>query len=141
MVDSRLARAAIRLHAAVFRLTAGRVGGRFGQLEQVLLTTTGRTTGQPRTTPLALTVVGDRLVLIASDGGAPADPGWYRNLVAHPEVRLQRGAVTRSMRARTATGDERAELWRAAVTNHPGYADYQRRTDRQIPVVVVEPAP
>jgi deazaflavin-dependent oxidoreductase (nitroreductase family) len=141
MVDSRLARAAIRLHGTVFRLTAGRVGGRFGQLEQVLLTTTGRTTGQPRTTPLALTVVGDRLVLIASDGGAPADPGWYRNLVAHPEVQLQRGPLTRSMRARTASGDERAELWRAAVDHHPGYADYQRRTDRQIPVVVVEPAP
>lgn len=141
MVDSRAARLAIRLHGAVFRLTGGRVGGRIGHLEQVLLTTTGRTTGSPRTTPLAVTVVGDRLVLIASDGGAPQDPGWYRNLVAHPDVRLQRGAVSRPMRARTAVADERAELWEAAVANNPGYAGYQRKTDRQIPVVVCDPRP
>jgi len=139
MVDSRTARLAIRLHRTVYRLTGGRVGGRFGRLEQVLLTTTGRTTGEPRTTPLAVTVVGDRLVLIASDGGAPRHPGWYRNLVANPDVVVQRGAVRRPMRARTASGDERAELWLAAVANNPGYAAYQGRTDRQIPVVICEP--
>lgn len=139
MVASRAARLVIRGHRAIYRLTRGRVGGRFGHLEQVLLTTTGRTTGAPRTTPLAVTAVGDRLVLVASDGGAERDPGWYRNLVAHPDVVVQRGAVRHPMRARTATGDERAELWSAAVANNPGYAAYQAKTERQIPVVVCEP--
>ncbi|QTE28861.1 nitroreductase/quinone reductase family protein [Pengzhenrongella sicca] len=139
MVASRAARLAIRAHAAVFRLTGGRIGGRLGHLEQVLLTTTGRTTGASRTVPLAVTVVGERLVLIASDGGAAHDPAWFRNLVANPDVRLQRGAVSREMRARTAVGAERAELWRAAVANNAGYAGYQHRTEREIPVVVVEP--
>lgn len=139
MVASRTARLAIRLHRVVYRLTGGRVLGRIGHLEQVLLTTTGRTTGQPRTTPLAVTVVGDRLALVASDGGADRDPGWYRNLVAHPDVVVQRGAGHHPMRARTATGDERAELWSAVVANYAGYAAYQAKTDRQIPVVVLTP--
>jgi len=139
MVTSRAARLAIRTHAALFRLTRGRVGGRLGHLEQILLTTTGRSTGAARTVPLAVTVVGRRLVLIASDGGAARDPAWYRNLVAHPGVVVQRGAVSRELLARTAAGDERAELWRAAVANYAGYAGYQARTDREIPVVVLEP--
>jgi deazaflavin-dependent oxidoreductase (nitroreductase family) len=139
VVASRAARLVIRGHRVLYRLTSGRVGGRLGHLEQVLLTTTGRTTGAPRTTPLAVTIVGDRLVLVASDGGADRDPGWYRNLVAHPDVIVQRGAVRHLMRARTATGDERAELWSAVVANNPGYAAYQARTDRQIPVVVCAP--
>jgi len=139
VVASAAARLAIRLHGAVYRLTGGRVGGRIGHLEQVLLTTTGRVTGEPRTSPLALTVVGDRLVLVASDGGASGDPGWYRNLVAHPDVVVQRGAIRYPLRARTADGAERAELWSAVVANNPGYAGYQVKTERQIPVVVCEP--
>jgi deazaflavin-dependent oxidoreductase (nitroreductase family) len=139
MVASRAARLVIRGHRAIYTVTRGRVGSRFGHLEQVLLTTTGRTTGEPRTTPLAVTVVGDRLVLVASDGGADRDPGWYRNLVAHPDVVVQRGAARHPMRARTATGDERGELWSAVVANNPGYAAYQAKTERQIPVVVCEP--
>lgn len=139
MPTGRAALLAIRMHTAVFRRTGGRIGGRFGHLEQVLLTTTGRTTGRQRTTPLAVTVVGDRLVLIASDGGSDADPSWYRNLVAQPDVVVQRGAVSRPMRARTAVSDERTELWDAAVANNPGYAGYQTKTSRQIPVVVVGP--
>ena len=141
MVDSRPARLAIGVHRAVLLLTGGRVGSRLGHLEQVLLTTTGRRTGRSRTTPLALTVVGDRLVLVASDGGARAHPSWYLNLVAHPDVVVRRGTDRLRLRARTAAGAERDELWRAAVASHGGYAAYQRRTDRQIPVVVLEPAP
>ena len=141
MAISRPALLVIRLHGLVFRWTGGRVGGRFGHLEQVLFTTTGRTTGEPRTTPLAVTVVRDKLVVIASAGGADKDPGWYRNLVAHPDVLVQRGSVTKPMRARTADGAERDELWAAAVANNPGYAGYQEKTSRQIPVVVCEPRP
>ena len=140
MVDSRAARAAIRVHRAVLQLSGGRLGTRLGHLEQVLLTTVGRRTGRPRTTPLAVTVVDDRLVLIASDGGAARHPAWYLNLVAHPDVVVQRGTVRHRMRARTASGAEREALWRAAVANHGGYAAYQQRTDREIPVVLLERA-
>ncbi len=139
MVDSRTARLAIRVHRAVLLLSGGRVGSRLGSLEQVLLTTSGRRTGRPWTTPLALTVAGETLVLIASDGGADRDPGWYRNLRVHPEAELRRGTRTQRVRTRTATGAERERLWRAAVATYAGYADYQRRTDREIPVVVCEP--
>ena len=138
-VPKLVVRALSSTHAHLYRWTGGRLGGRMGGLEQVLLTTTGRVSGEPRTTPLAVTVVGDRLVLIASDGGAARDPGWYRNLVAQPDVVVQRGADVRPMRARTAAGGERAELWRAAVANNRGYAGYQAKTAREIPVVVVEP--
>jgi deazaflavin-dependent oxidoreductase (nitroreductase family) len=138
MAIGRAARLAISLHAGVYRLTGGRVGGRLGHLEQVLLTTTGRTTGLARTTPLAVTVAGDQLVLIASNGGAARDPAWYGNLVAHPDVVVQRGPVRLPMRARTAQGDERARLWAAAVAGNPGYAGYQDKTRREIPVVVCE---
>lgn len=139
MVDSRAARFAIRVHRAVLLLSGGRVGSRLGSLEQVLLTTTGRRTGRPWTTPLALTVDDGTLVLVASDGGAARHPGWYRNLQAHPEAELRRGTTTQRVRTRTATGAERERLWRAAVATHAGYAGYQRRTDREIPVVVCEP--
>ena len=139
MVAHRIVRFVIGLHTSIFRRTGGRIGAHFGHLEQVLLTTTGRVSGEPRTTPLAVTVVGDRLVLIASDGGAARDPAWYRNLVAEPDVVVQRGAAARPMRARTAAGAERDELWRAAVANNRGYAGYQEKTAREIPVVVVEP--
>ncbi|NMR19833.1 nitroreductase/quinone reductase family protein [Cellulomonas fimi] len=141
MVDSRAARAAIRLHRAVLRLTGGRLGTRLAGLEQVLLTTTGRTTGRPRTTPLVAIPAGDgeRIALIASNGGARRDPDWYRNLLAHPDVVVQRGTVRHPMRCRTAEGAERDTLWRVAVTAYGGYAAYQDRTDRLIPVVVCEP--
>ena len=110
-----------------------------GGLEQVLLTTTGRRSGEPRTTPLMVTPVGDRLVLIASFGGAPQHPAWYLNLVDHPDVTIQRGAEVLACRTHTATGSERDELWGAAVAANPGYAGYQAKTEREIPVVVAEP--
>ncbi len=141
MVDSRPARVAIRVHRAVLLLSRGRLGSRLGHLEQVLLTTTGRRTGRARTTPLAVTVVDGALVLVASNGGATHHPAWYLNLVAHPDVVVRRGPAVHRMRARTTSGAERARLWRAAVANYRGYAAYQRRTDRQIPVVVLEPVP
>lgn len=141
MVASRAARAAIRVHRAVLLATGGRVGSRLGRLEQVLLTTTGRRTGRPRTTPLALTVAGDVLVLVASDGGADRHPAWYLNLQAHPEAVLRRGTTSIRVRTRTATGEERERLWRAAVASYRGYATYARRTSRTIPVVVCEPLP
>lgn len=130
----------VAVHRAVYRATNGRIGGRMGSLEQVLLSTTGRTTGQIRTTPLAATPDGERLILIASNNGGDQDPGWYRNLVVHPEVVVQRGAQRVAMTARTAQGAERERLWALAVKNNPGYAKYEARTSRRIPVVVCEKA-
>lgn len=128
------------LHAAVYRLTRGRVGGRLGSMEQVLLTTTGRRSGVPRTTPLTVLVDGSRLVLIASNGGAPRHPDWYLNLVEDPQVTVQRGAERLAQSARTASPDERATLWPRVVALYSGYATYQRRATREIPLVICVPA-
>ncbi|HEX5331888.1 MAG TPA: nitroreductase family deazaflavin-dependent oxidoreductase [Cellulomonas sp.] len=135
----RLTHLATHAHARLYRWTGGRVLGRFGHLEQVLLTTTGRRTGAPRTVPLAATPVGSSVVLVASDGGAPGHPAWYLNLTAHPEVLVQRGRRTVPMLARIAVDPERDALWAAVVKNNPGYARYQEKTAREIPIVVCEP--
>ena len=134
----RLMHLATHLHARVYRSTGGRLLGRLGHLEQVLLTTTGRRTGAPRTVPLAATLVGSSIVLVASDGGAPGHPAWYLNLTAEPEVVVQRGRRAAAMLARVAVGPERDVLWAAVVKNNPGYARYQEKTPREIPVVVCE---
>ena len=128
------------LHAQVYRLTKGAVGGRFGKAENILLTTTGRKSGKARTTPLTVTVDGDRLILVASNGGAPKHPDWYLNLTAHPDVTVQRGGRQLHLRARTATPDERPALWAKVVGTYKGYDGYQKKTDREIPLVVCEPS-
>lgn len=134
-----LQRTVTGLHARVYRWTGGRIGRRIGRVEQVLLTTTGRRSGQPRTTPLTVIADAGRLVLIASNGGAARHPDWYLNLSVDPRVRIQRGPEQLDLIARTATPDERAELWPRAVALYGGYAAYQRRTEREIPVVICEP--
>jgi deazaflavin-dependent oxidoreductase (nitroreductase family) len=105
----------------------------------LLLTTTGRKSGQKFIFPLYYGETGDSYFVIASKGGAPQHPGWYRNILADPEVEVQVGTAKMKARARTATGEERARLWAKALEFWPLYADYQRKTDRQIPVVVLDP--
>jgi deazaflavin-dependent oxidoreductase (nitroreductase family) len=134
-------RAATGLHTRVYRLTGGRIGAWLGSVQAVLLTTTGRKSGALRTTPLTAVPDGDRIILIASNGGAPRHPDWYLNLVAAPDVVIQRRAEILHLRARTAGPDEREALWSRAVAVNGGYAGYQRRADREIPVVICEPAP
>ncbi len=115
------------------------VGGGRGLLPTLLLTTIGRSSGQPRPLPLIYRKVDNAWVIIASKGGAPAHPAWYLNLVAHPEVTLQAGREVVQARARTAEGEERARLWKAMVEIYAPYADYQLRAGgREIPVVVLE---
>ena len=110
----------------------------FGRL--LVLHTTGRRSGQPRETPLSYTKDGDSYVVIASDGGSPHDPDWYLNLLADPDVEIAvRGRRSR-VHAETVAGDERDRLWRQAVQSYGGYAGYQARADRQIPVVRLTPA-
>src|SRR5262245_10822248 len=123
---------------AEFRAKAGKVGGPFEGRPLLLLTTTGAKSGQPRTSPLVYTTDGDRLVVIASKGGAPTNPAWYHNLRANPEVTLEVGTERFPARATVATGQERERLFAAQAALMPGFADYQRKTTRQLPVVTFE---
>ena len=104
----------------------------------LLLTTKGRKTGRPGTTPLIYARNGDGYVVVASRGGAPEHPGWYRNLVKNPDVEVQVEEDVFDARARTAEGAERERLWKTVNEVWPHYEEYQRRTDRTIPVVVLE---
>ena len=106
----------------------------------LLLTTRGRKTGNETTSPLIYEDAGDAYVIVASKGGAPKHPGWYRNLVKDPNVRVQVKDDVFDARARTASGDERERLWQLAAQQWPDYDTYQTRTDREIPVVVLERA-
>lgn len=116
------------------------LGGGTGLLPTLLLTTTGRKSGQPRPLPLIYRKVGDDYVIIASKGGAPAHPFWYLNLVANPEVEVQAGRDVCRATARTAEGEEREDLWHRLAEIYPPYDDYQARAGaRQIPVVVLTP--
>ncbi|MCT2236992.1 nitroreductase family deazaflavin-dependent oxidoreductase, partial [Dietzia cinnamea] len=127
--------------------TGGRIGGtwRVGSAQRApvpvcLLTTTGRKSGEPRTVPLLHIPDGDRVLLVASQGGLPSHPQWYRNILADPSVTVQVGRRVRSMTAREATPGERAELWPRLVERYADFAEYQANTSRVIPVVICEPA-
>jgi F420H(2)-dependent quinone reductase len=128
------------LHRSVYRLTGGKIGGQIVKLPVLLLTTTGRKSGRPRTQPLAYTRAGDGYAVIASKGGAPQHPLWYLNLRANPLAQVTVGRETREIRARDAEGEEREWLWRALADVHPGYDKYAQKTNRRIPVIVLEPA-
>ncbi len=105
----------------------------------VLVTIRGARSGNLRYTPLMRVEHDGRYALVASKGGAPDNPLWYRNLVANPHVELQDGTVTREYDAREVSGEERATWWERSVAAYPPYAEYQQKTDRQIPVFVLEP--
>jgi deazaflavin-dependent oxidoreductase (nitroreductase family) len=127
-------------HRAIVHLTGGRVLGSVAGMPVIELHTVGRRSGLPRSTMLTAPVIdGDRVVLVASKGGADLDPDWYRNLLAHPDVELTMSGRRRPMRARQASPDERAELWPRVTTAYGGYRGYQGRTAREIPLVICEP--
>jgi deazaflavin-dependent oxidoreductase (nitroreductase family) len=129
-----------RVNTWAYRVTNGRIGGKFMRGAPVLLlTTVGRKTGAKRVAPLIYARDGERVLIVASKGGMDHHPLWYRNLVAHPEVEVQIGADVRTMTAHTATPAEKAALWPKVVAVYRDYADYQARTTRDIPVVVLTP--
>jgi deazaflavin-dependent oxidoreductase (nitroreductase family) len=128
-------------HIAGYVETGGRRGHRFYGAPALLLTTRGRTSGLLRRTALYYGRDGDAFVVVASNGGAAEHPQWYRNLAADPAVHLQVGAEHYDGRARTATPEERPRLWAAMAEVWPPYEDYRKRTDREIPVVVLEVVP
>ena len=121
-----------------FRQNGGKVGGDFKGAPMILITHTGAKSGTTYTTPLVYTRDGDRYVIIASKGGAPAHPHWFRNLVANPDVTVEVGTERFPARARVAEGDERARLYRAQADLMPNFDDYAKATSREIPVVVLE---
>jgi deazaflavin-dependent oxidoreductase (nitroreductase family) len=123
-----------------YRATGGKIGGKFLRGAPVILvTTTGRKSGKPRTAPLIYLEDGNDLVIVASKGGMPHHPAWYRNLEANPDVEVEIGSERRQMRARRASDEEKAELWPRLTQIYRDYDDYQARTDRNIPVVVLSP--
>ncbi|MGN6562566.1 MAG: nitroreductase family deazaflavin-dependent oxidoreductase [Thermomicrobiales bacterium] len=123
---------------AEFRANGGGTTGPFANRPLLLLTTTGAKSGQRRTTPLVHTTDGDRLVVIASMGGAPTSPAWYHNLVANPVVTVELGTETFQARAMVAQEPERTRLYDQQAALMPSFAGYQRKTTRQIPVVILE---
>jgi len=128
------------IHRSIRVVSGGRLGNRVFGMTTVELRTVGRTSGQSRRVLLTAPVHDDgRTVLVASKGGDDRHPDWYLNLVADPDVELTIDGRSFPMRARTASGPERAELWPTIVGRYGGYAGYQKRTDREIPVVVCEP--
>lgn len=128
-------------HIRRYRETGGEVGHIWRRGSKVLLLTTrGRNTGNETTTPLIYENDGDRYVIVASKGGYPEHPGWYLNLDKEPQVELQVKDEVFPARARTATGEERERLWQLAAQQWPDYDEYQKKTDREIPVVVLERA-
>lgn len=146
-VTARIIKHMARAQVRVFRLTNGRIGSRWRigagfrkPVPTLLLDHVGRRSGRTFTTPLLYLEDGPDLVVVASQGGLPKNPQWYPNLVAHPDTTVRlRGEGIRRVRARTATPDERAELWPRLVELYADFAKYARWTDREIPVMVLEP--
>lgn len=131
----------VRKHIEEYVESDGENGHLWKGAPSLLLTTEGRKTGQLRRSALIYGRDGDNYVIVASKGGAPHHPAWYLNLTANPIVRVQVKAEEFSARARTSSGDERQRLWTVMTAIWPSYDDYATRTDRQIPVVVLEPLP
>ena len=143
--QERVGNVVIRVMSALnvwaFRASKGRIGGKFLRGAPVLLlTATGRKSGQPRTTPLLFLRDGDELVIVASKGGFSTHPVWYRNVEANPRVMVEIGGERRSMLARRANDAEKAALWPKLVAMYRDFDDYHARTDRDIPVVILTPA-
>jgi deazaflavin-dependent oxidoreductase (nitroreductase family) len=135
-----VARVVLWLHVTLYRLTNGRVGGRFIAGSPILLlTTTGRRTGKRRTRPLAYVRDEDRYVLCASNGGSPAHPGWYHNLSVTGHAEIQVGPERLAVNARTADPAERSRLFPRFVEMYKGYGAYEAKTSRQIPLVLLTP--
>ena len=134
-----LIRAISKIHAALYRLSGGAVGGRVSPGPVLLLTTRGHRSGRLRTTPLLFWKRNDEFVVVASNAGSAEHPGWWLNLQKHPIAAVEVQGQIVNVQARLATGIEREELWPWLVERHSNYALYQKRTNRTIPVVILSP--
>ena len=127
------------VHAGVYRATGGKLFGRMGQSPILLLNTVGRKSGKKRATPLLYVVDGQDFVIIASKGGAPTHPAWYLNLMANPDATVEVEDRKVRVRAEEVDGEEKARLWQKMAELYPTYDDYQKKTKRQIPLLVLRP--
>jgi deazaflavin-dependent oxidoreductase (nitroreductase family) len=123
---------------AEFRANEGRVGGNFEGAPLLLLHSTGAKSGQERVNPMMYQAVGDGYAVFASKSGADTDPDWYFNLKAHPEARIEVGTETLDVTARVLDAEEREPIWETQKERYPGFADYETKTDRVIPVVMLD---
>lgn len=123
-----------------FRANDGKVGGNFAGAPLLLLHTTGAKSGQERVNPMMYRTVDGGYAVFASKAGAPTNPDWFHNLVAHPDVTAEIGTETVPLTARVAGDAERDPIWAAQKAEYPGFQDYENKTSRQIPVVILEPA-
>ena len=128
-----------KLNVPVYRATGGRVGGKVGRAPVLLLTTTGRKSGQRRTAPVVYLADGERMIVIGSNAGNDRVPAWALNLKANPDAEVEVGRKRTPVRARVAEGEERADLWRKSNDQYAGFDDYEKRTNRDIALFVLEP--
>lgn len=128
-----------KLNIPLYRLSGGRIGGKINAAPVLLLTTTGRKSGQARTAPVVYLADGANMVVIGSNAGHNRTPAWSLNLKANPEAEVEVGRERRQVRARVAEGDERADLWRKHNQQYSGFDEYEARTDRDIALFVLEP--
>ncbi len=138
-MTGRLQRAVTSVHTGVVRLSRGRIGGRIGKAQVLLLTTTGRRTGKPRTVPLLYVPDDGDFAVIASNGGAVEHPAWFANLAASPEATVEIRGRRLPVRAAVTEGEERERLWRSLTALYGSYDQYQAKTARRIPVVRLRP--
>jgi deazaflavin-dependent oxidoreductase (nitroreductase family) len=139
-VGQRLLNLVTGANVLAYRLSGGRLGAKVKGAPVLLLDHVGAKSGKHRTTPVLYTRDGDTLVVVASRGGSDANPGWFHNLVANPETSIRIGSERRNVRARVANPEERELLWPRCVEVYSDYAVYEQRTDREIPVVLLERA-
>lgn len=128
-----------KLNVPLYRASGGRLMGKVGKAPVLLLTTTGRRSGESRTAPVLYLADGERLIVIGSNAGNPRAPAWSLNLKANPDAEVEVGRARRRVRARVAEGEERIELWRKANEQYAGFDDYEDKTDRDIALFVLEP--
>ena len=128
-----------RVHAGVYRATGGKLFGRMGESPILLLNTVGRKSGRKRTSPLLYVMDGDDFVIIASKGGAPTHPAWYLNLNDNPDATVEVGDREVLVRAEEAHSEEKVRLWQKMVEMYPSYDNYQSKTKREIPLLVLHP--
>ena len=128
-----------KIHRGLYRLSGGQIGGRLGGNPMLLLTTTGKKTAKPRTTPLQYMKDGVNMVVVASNGGNARHPAWWFNINANASATIQVGKETKRVRADTANEEERSRLWPLLLEAYAGYQDYEDETERTIPVVILRP--
>lgn len=129
----------MRAHVGVYRATGGKLLGRMGKTPIMLLNTVGRKCGKVRTTPLLYVVDGEDYAVVASVGGAPKHPAWFLNLQANPETSVEVGDRKINVRAEVASPREKPRLWKKLTETYPTYNDYRKKTDREIPVIILHP--